>query len=175
MGRAPSGNADHARYHPAAAAGIGSRRHLRLSIMACGVIRAAPDSAGGFARVGEQVAFSFLPPAVGANVRRNGALRPRRSCDRQHRSSVADGRPTNSIAVPCWLSAHWRAALVASIDSSHPQSYGGILGVLVLWGGISFGICRRIWLLGHKDSGGGDIARANAAFTIMYTVAGLAG
>ena len=46
---------------------------------------------------------------------------------------------------------------------------------LLVWGGISFGIYTvGLALLGQRFRGG-DIARANAAFTILYTIGGLVG
>ncbi len=144
------------------------------------VIRAAPVAmlAAFACGLGEQVAFSFLPIfAVGANVSaETGALWLSAFVIgnivlQWPIGWAADELDRRSVLAVCALAS---AALVASIGFIDPQSYG-ILGVLVLWGGISFGIYTvGLALLGQHFSGG-DIARANAAFTIMYTVAGLVG
>ena len=144
------------------------------------VVRAAPVAmlAAFACGLGEQVAFSFLPIfAVGANVSaETGALWLSAFVIgnivlQWPIGWAADELDRRSVLAVCALTS---AALVASIGFIDPQSHG-ILGVLVLWGGISFGIYTvGLAMLGQHFSGG-DIARANAAFTIMYTVAGLVG
>ena len=50
-----------------------------------------------------------------------------------------------------------------------------IIGVIMLWGGISFAIYPvGLALLGQRFSGG-DIARANTAFSMLYILGGLVG
>jgi hypothetical protein len=49
------------------------------------------------------------------------------------------------------------------------------VGVIILWGGISFAIYPvGLALLGQRFHGG-DIARANTAFSLIYVVGGLVG
>ena len=77
----------------------------------------------------------------------------------------------SSALAACALLSALLVAVVPVLDPRH----GAILAVLVLWGGISFGIYTvGLALLGQRFHGG-DIARANAAFTIMYTLGGLIG
>jgi MFS family permease len=84
---------------------------------------------------------------------------------------AADHLDRRAVLAACALAC---AALVTAVAMLGPRD-ASILGVLVLWGGISFGIYTvGLALLGQRFKGG-DIARANAAFTIVYTVGGLAG
>ena len=153
-----------------------------------------PTKSGGFARVialapvallaalasglGEQGAFSFLPVfAVGAGVSpETGAM---------WLSAFVIGNLVLQWPIG-WMADHFdrRAVLAACAFASavlagvmpllDPRA-GAILGVLVLWGGISFGIYTvGLAVLGQRFHGG-DIARANAAFTIFYTLGGLIG
>ena len=155
-------------------------------------IRPAPS--GGFGQVvamapvallaalasglGEQVAFSFLPVfAVASGVpAQTGAM---------WLSAFVIGNIVLQWPIG-WMADHWdrravlaacallSALLVAVVPVLDPR-HGAILAVLVLWGGISFGIYTvGLALLGQRFHGG-DIARANAAFTIMYTLGGLIG
>jgi MFS family permease len=50
-----------------------------------------------------------------------------------------------------------------------------IIGVIMLWGGISFAIYPVGLALLGRHFNGGDIARANTAFSMLYIVGGLAG
>ena len=144
------------------------------------VVRAAPVAmlAAFSCGLGEQVAFSFLPIfAIEANVpAETGALWLSAFVIgnivlQWPIGWAADELDRRIVLAICALVS---AALVASIAFIDPQS-NAILVVLVLWGGISFGIYTvGLALLGQRFSGG-DIARANAAFTIVYTVAGLVG
>ena len=144
------------------------------------VVRAAPVAmlAAFACGLGEQVAFSFLPIfAVEAKVpAETGALWLSAFVIgnivlQWPIGWAADELDRRIVLAVCALVS---AALVASIAFIDPQS-NAILVVLVLWGGISFGIYTvGLALLGQRFSGG-DIARANAAFTIVYTVAGLVG
>ncbi|CAN5790372.1 MFS transporter [soil metagenome] len=128
--------------------------------------------------LGEQVAFSFLPifaieaglsaesgaTWLSAFVIGNLALQ-------WPIGWMADHLDRRAVLAACALSS---AALVASVTALDPRGYG-TLGVLVLWGGISFGIYTvGLAVLGQRFKGG-DIARANAAFTIVYTLGGLIG
>ncbi len=84
---------------------------------------------------------------------------------------MADHFDRRAVLAGCALSS---ALLVATVTLLDPHDFA-ILGVLLLWGGISFGIYTvGLALLGQRFQGG-DIARANAAFTMVYTLGGLVG
>jgi MFS family permease len=152
------------------------------------------DAAGGFASVivlvplalfaafacglGEQVAFSFLPIyAVGAGVPADtGAL---------WLSAFVLGNVVLQWPIG-WLADHAdrrlvlagctaaSAVLVIAL-SLVPAQWIGTVGVVALWGGISFSIYPvGLALLGQRFKGG-DIARANTAFSMIYIVGGLVG
>ena len=56
-----------------------------------------------------------------------------------------------------------------------PAKSLGVIGVVMLWGGISFAIYPvGLALLGQRFKGG-DIARANTAFSMLYILGGLIG
>src|SRR5205085_7253412 len=56
-----------------------------------------------------------------------------------------------------------------------PAQWVGTIGVIMLWGGISFSIYPvGLALLGQRVSGG-DMARANTAFSMLYILGGLLG
>ena len=56
-----------------------------------------------------------------------------------------------------------------------PAHSSGIIAVVMLWGGISFAIYPvGLALLGQRFRGG-DMARANTAFSLIYILGGLAG
>ncbi|WP_428678774.1 MFS transporter [Reyranella sp.] len=131
--------------------------------------------AGG---LGEQVAFSFLPVyAVSAGVApETGAL---------WLSAFVVGNVALQWPIG-WLGDHVdrrgvlagctlvSAALVIGLTFVPAQSFG-IVGVIMLWGGISFAIYPvGLALLGQRFQGG-DIARANTAFSLIYVVGGLVG
>lgn len=154
----------------------------------------APDEEGGFSRIvlmvpalligalacglGEQAAFSFLPiyalkaglPAEGgvlwltAFVIGNIALQ-------WPIGWLADHIDRRIVLVACALIS---AALTAVLPTIDPHSKA-ILVVLLLWGGISFAIYAvALALLGQRFKGG-DVARANAALTSVYTFGGMVG
>jgi MFS family permease len=75
------------------------------------------------------------------------------------------------VLAACALASAGLTAVLPVIDP-HSQA---ILVVLVLWGGISFAIYAvGLALLGQRFKGG-DIARANAALTSIYTFGGMVG
>ncbi len=128
--------------------------------------------------LGEQVAFSFLPVyAVGAGVPpETGAL---------WLSAFVIGNVILQWPIG-WLADHFdrravlagctliSAALVVLLTAVPAQSLA-IVGVITLWGGISFAIYPvGLALLGQRFNGG-DIARANTAFSLIYIVGGLVG
>ena len=56
-----------------------------------------------------------------------------------------------------------------------PAQSPGVIAVVMLWGGISFAIYPvGLALLGQRFRGG-DIARANTAFSLIYVLGGLVG
>jgi MFS family permease len=154
----------------------------------------APDAEGGLSRIilmvpallicalacglGEQAAFSFLPiyalkagvPAetgvlwLSAFVIGNIALQ-------WPIGWLADHVDRRVVLAACALASAGLTAVLPVIDP-HSQA---ILVVLVLWGGISFAIYAvGLALLGQRFRGG-DIARANAALTSIYTFGGMVG
>jgi MFS family permease len=153
-----------------------------------------PDPEGGLSKIillvpallicalacglGEQAAFSFLPiyalktgiPAeaavlwLSAFVIGNIALQ-------WPIGWLADHVDRRVVLASCALAS---AGLTAALPAIDPHSRA-ILVVLVLWGGISFAIYAvGLALLGQRFKGG-DIARANAALTSIYTFGGMVG
>lgn len=128
--------------------------------------------------LGEQSAFSFLPVyAVAAGVSpETGAMWLSAFVIGNLALQwpigwAADHFDRRGVLACCGLLSAVMAALLPLLDLRG----SGILGVLLLWGGISFGIYTvGLALLGQRFKGG-DIARANAAFTILYTIGGLVG
>jgi MFS family permease len=128
--------------------------------------------------LGEQVAFSFLPVyAVGAGVPADtGAL---------WLSAFVLGNVVLQWPIG-WLADHadrravlagctFASALLVLGLSLIPAQWAGTVGVVALWGGVSFSIYPvGLALLGQRFRGG-DIARANTAFSMIYIVGGLLG
>ena len=128
--------------------------------------------------LGEQVAFSFLPVyAVSAGVSaETGAL---------WLSVFVFGNVILQWPIG-WMADHFdrRAVLAGCALGSTvlvlvltivPATSLGILAVVLLWGGISFAIYPvGLALLGQRFAGG-DIARANTAFSLAYVLGGLIG
>jgi MFS family permease len=133
----------------------------------------------GFAcGLGEQVAFSFLPVyAVGAGVSaQTGALWLSAFVIgnvilQWPIGWMADHFDRRAVLAGCTLAS---AILVALLPAVPAQSLM-IVGVIMLWGGLSFAIYPvGLALLGQRF-GGGDIARANTAFSMLYIFGGLVG
>ena len=128
--------------------------------------------------LGEQVAFSFLPVyAVGNGVSaETGAL----WLSAFVMGNVvlqwpigwaADHADRRAVLAGCTAAS---AILVVALPLVPAQSFG-VIGVVMLWGGISFAIYPvALALLGQRFKGG-DIARANTAFSMLYIVGGLIG
>lgn len=128
--------------------------------------------------LGEQVAFSFLPVyAVNAGVSaETGAL---------WLSAFVLGNVVLQWPIG-WLADHADRRLVlagCTMVSAVlviglaliPAQWAGTIGVVMLWGGVSFSIYPvGLALLGQRFRGG-DIARANTAFSLIYVVGGLVG
>ncbi|MBS0549269.1 MAG: MFS transporter [Proteobacteria bacterium] len=154
----------------------------------------APTHEGGFGRIvllvpalligalvsglGEQAAFSFLPiyaltsgvPVetgvlwLSAFVIGNIALQ-------WPIGWLADHLDRRAVLAGCALASAALTAALPLIDATGPA----VLGVLLLWGGVSFAIYSvGLALLGQRFRGG-DIARANAALTSVYTAGGMIG
>lgn len=128
--------------------------------------------------LGEQVAFSFLPVyAVGAGVSpETGALWLSAFVIgnvilQWPIGWMADHADRRAVLAGCTLAS---AILVGLLPTVPAQSLM-VVGVIMLWGGISFAIYPvGLALLGQRFNGG-DIARANTAFSMLYIVGGLVG
>ncbi|MCF8532114.1 MAG: MFS transporter [Reyranella sp.] len=144
------------------------------------VVLAAPLAmfAGLVCGLGEQVAFSFLPVyAVGAGVpAETGALWLSafvlgNVILQWPIGWMADHYDRRAVLAGCTLAS---AALVGLLPLVPAQS-PAVIGVVLLWGGISFAIYPvGLALLGHRFRGG-DIARANTAFSMLYILGGMIG
>ena len=144
------------------------------------VIAVAPLAmfAGFSCGLGEQVAFSFLPVyAVGAGVPAElGAL---------WLSTFVMGNVVLQWPIG-WMADHFdrravlagctavSAALMVLLPFVPAQSHGVVV-VILLWGGISFAIYPVGLALMGQHLRGGDIARGNTAFSMLYIVGGLVG
>jgi MFS family permease len=128
--------------------------------------------------LGEAVAFGFLPVyAVGAGVSaETGAL---------WLSAFVMGNVVLQWPIG-WLADHVdRRAVLAGCTAASaflmiglpfmPAGSLGVIAVIMLWGGISFAIYPvGLAILGQRF-GGGDMARANTAFSLIYILGGLVG
>jgi MFS family permease len=152
------------------------------------------DAAGGFGTVvllaplamfaafacglGEQVAFSFLPVyAVGAGVSADtgalwlSAFVMGNVVLQWPIGWLADHADRRAVLAGCTLAS---AVLVLGL-ALIPAQWAGTIGIVALWGGLSFAIYPvGLALLGQRFRGG-DIARANTAFSMIYIVGGLVG
>ncbi len=128
--------------------------------------------------LGEQVAFSFLPVyAVGAGVSaQTGALWLSAFVIgnvilQWPIGWMADHFDRRVVLAGCTLAA---AVLVLLLPAVSAQSLM-IVGLIMLWGGLSFAIYPVGLALLGQNFVGGDIARANTAFSMLYIVGGLIG
>jgi len=143
---------------------VGAAPLAMLAAFACGL--------------GEQVAFSFLPVyAVGAGVpAETGALWLSAFVIgnvilQWPIGWMADHFDRRAILAGCTLAS---ALLVVLLPAVSAQSLT-IIAVITLWGGISFAIYPvGLALLGQRFNGG-DIARANTAFSMLYILGGFVG
>jgi MFS family permease len=127
---------------------------------------------------GEHVAFGFLPVyAVGAGLpAETGAL----WLSAFVMGNVvlqwpigwaADHADRRAVLAGCTAAS----ALMVIALSAIPAQWAGTVGIVALWGGVSFSIYPvGLALLGQRFRGG-DIARANTAFSMIYIVGGLLG
>ena len=128
--------------------------------------------------LGEQVAFSFLPVyAVGAGVSAEiGALWLSifvmgNIVLQWPIGWMADHFDRRAVLAGCSLAS----AVLVVILSILPATSLGVIAVVLVWGGISFAIYPvGLALLGQRFNGG-DIARANTAFSMIYIFGGLIG
>jgi MFS family permease len=128
--------------------------------------------------LGEQVAFSFLPVyAVGAGVSPEtgtlwlSAFVMGNVVLQWPIGWLADHADRRIVLAGCTLAS---TLLVVALPLVPAQS-AGIIVVVMLWGGISFAIYPvGLALLGQRFRGG-DMARANTAFSLIYILGGLVG
>ena len=128
--------------------------------------------------LGEQVAFSFLPVyAVGAGVSpETGALWLSAFVAgnvilQWPIGWAADHADRRLVLAGCALASAVLVLLLPVVSAESPA----IIAVIMVWGGISFAIYPvGLALLGQRFSGG-DIARANTAFSMIYIMGGLVG
>jgi MFS family permease len=144
------------------------------------VVVAAPLAmlAGFVCGLGEQVAFSFLPVyAVGSGVSaETGALWLSTFVIgnivlQWPIGWMADHFDRRAVLAGCAVASGLLVLLLSAV-SAHSLA---IIAVIALWGGLSFAIYPvGLALLGQRI-GGGDIARANTAFSMLYILGGLVG
>jgi MFS family permease len=128
--------------------------------------------------LGEQVAFSFLPVyAVGAGLSADtgalwlSAFVMGNVILQWPVGWLADHADRRAVLAGCTLAS---ALLVVALPLVPAQSPAAI-AVVMVWGGISFAIYPvGLALLGQRFRGG-DIARANTAFSMIYILGGLVG
>jgi MFS family permease len=125
---------------------------------------------------GEHVAFSFLPVyAVGGGVTaETGALWLSAFVMgnvilQWPIGWLADHADRRAVLAGCTLASAILVVILPLLSVRSP----GVIGVVMLWGGISFAIYPvGLALLGQRFKGG-DIARANTAFSLLYILGGL--
>ncbi len=134
--------------------------------------------AGFSCGLGEQVAFSFLPVyAVGAGVSpETGALWLStfvlgNVLLQWPIGWLADHVDRRAVLAGCTLAS---MVLVIGLSLVPAQSFA-VLGVIGLWGGLSFAIYPVGLALLGLHFGAGDMARANTAFSMLYILGGLVG
>jgi MFS family permease len=128
--------------------------------------------------LGEQVAFSFLPVyAVGAGVSAEtgslwlSAFVLGNVLLQWPIGWAADHFDRRAVLAGCALASTILVGLLPFVPATSP----GVVVVILFWGGISFAIYPvGLALLGQRFSGG-DIARANTAFSLVYIFGGLIG
>ena len=128
--------------------------------------------------LGEQVAFSFLPVyAVGAGVSAQiGALWLSAFVIgnvilQWPIGWMADHLDRRAVLAGCTAASAVLVVLLPMVSAQSPT----IIGIIMLWGGISFAIYPVGLALLGRHFNGGDIARANTAFSMMYILGGLVG
>ncbi|SKA35265.1 Predicted arabinose efflux permease, MFS family [Enhydrobacter aerosaccus] len=144
------------------------------------VIAAAPLAmfAAFAAGTGEQVAFSFLPVyAVNAGVTAEigtlwlSAFVIGNIVLQWPIGWLADHADRRIVLAACALLSMGLMLLLPLV----PAYSASVIAVVMLWGGISFSIYPvGLALLGRRFNGG-DIARANTAYSMLYILGGLIG
>jgi MFS family permease len=144
------------------------------------VVRVAPLAmfAAFACGLGEQVAFSFLPVyAVGAGVSAQtgtlwlSAFVIGNVIFQWPIGWMADHFDRRAVLAGCALASALLVGLLPLVPGTSPA----VLAVVLLWGGISFSIYPvALALLGQRMKGG-DIARANTAFSLIYILGGFIG
>ena len=128
--------------------------------------------------LGEQVAFSFLPVyAVGAGVSAEtgtlwlSAFVMGNVVLQWPIGWLADHADRRIVLAGCTLASTLLGVALPLVPAQSP----GVIAVVMLWGGISFAIYPvGLALLGQRFRGG-DMARANTAFSLIYILGGLVG
>ena len=128
--------------------------------------------------LGEQVAFSFLPVyAVGAGVSAEtgtlwlSAFVMGNVVLQWPIGWLADHADRRIVLAGCTLASTLLVVALPLVPAQSP----GVIVVVMLWGGISFAIYPvGLALLGQRFRGG-DMARANTAFSLIYILGGLVG
>ena len=128
--------------------------------------------------LGEQVAFSFLPVyAVGAGVSAEtgtlwlSAFVMGNVVLQWPIGWLADHADRRLVLAGCTLASTLLMIALPLVPAQSP----GVIAVIMLWGGISFAIYPvGLALLGQRFRGG-DMARANTAFSLTYILGGLVG
>ena len=128
--------------------------------------------------LGEQVAFSFLPVyAVGAGVSAEtgtlwlSAFVMGNVVLQWPIGWLADHADRRIVLAGCTLASTLLMIALPLVPAQSP----GVIAVVMLWGGISFAIYPvGLALLGQRFRGG-DMARANTAFSLIYILGGLVG
>jgi MFS family permease len=128
--------------------------------------------------LGEQVAFSFLPVyAVGAGVSAQigslwlSAFVIGNVVLQWPIGWMADHLDRRAVLAGCTAASAILVVVLPVVSAQSPA----IIGVIMLWGGISFAIYPVGLALLGQHFNGGDIARANTAFSMIYIVGGLIG
>jgi MFS family permease len=128
--------------------------------------------------LGEQVAFSFLPVyAVGAGVSaETGALWLSvfvmgNVVLQWPIGWLADHADRRLVLAGCTLVSTLLVIALPLVPAQSP----GVIAVVMLWGGISFAIYPVGLALLGQSFRGGDMARANTAFSLIYILGGLLG
>ena len=84
---------------------------------------------------------------------------------------AADHADRRLVLAGCTLASTFLVVLLPIVSAHSPA----IIAVIAVWGGLSFSIYPvGLALLGQRF-GGGDIARANTAFSMLYILGGLVG
>ena len=84
---------------------------------------------------------------------------------------LADHYDRRAVLAGCTLVSAVLVGLLPMVPAQSPA----VIGVVLLWGGISFAIYPVGLALLGQHFNGGDIARANTAFSMLYILGGMVG